>query len=194
MPTYIHTKEKYTFVRIPKTGSTSVKQAFFGKKFKRVFGPIPKEYAHYKSFTFVRHPFDRIVSIITMFKNLPCSKINKSNHSYRFLKNLNTDKILQLLQDDDIGIEKNTPYEELKLHALPMSHAHFSLENVDRIFKFEQFIKNWEELAEYLEVNTPKRVHRKRNSYEKLPLTEEEKEKIYNYYIKDFMQFEYKWK
>lgn len=184
MPSYFYDKISVVFVRVPKTGSTSIERAFLPEMpppIYRFSGP-PPEYLHgMKSFAFVRHPVARFASAMAMF-----------NPEFDMMLNVNY--VLGLLDDDRIPCGTDTKLQRLKLHTLPMSHAHFGLGSIKRIFRFEHFDSEWQRLAAYLEVPAPPIVHLNASdrNIDKPSFAEYEVRAIQNYFQADFQMFGYK--
>lgn len=184
MPTYYYADRDIAFVRVPKTGSSSIMQAFLPEKplpEHRIFSPIPCTLQPQKSFAFVRHPIQRLASAIAMFR------------ARSFGAGLDLEQIFSILNDDEIGIDKNTSESLLKLHIIPMTHNHFGLEHVERIFYYEIFPQEWMRLANYLNVDPPQIMLLGPSSIGLRPnFTKAEQAKIKQVYHDDFEHFGYK--
>lgn len=190
MPCYVHPSKNVVFVRVLKTGSSSVRRQFFGKPLAkdRIFGPIPKQYRHLKSFAYVRHPVDRFASAIVMFKK---HKTIDSPRAQKFAQTLCADSLLDLLEDERVQIGKSDYFRLLKLHAIPMTHEHFGLDLVKRIFRFERFETEWVELARYIGVPAPALIHAKSSKHHKPTFTNTEEDRIRRFFAADFERFNY---
>ena len=191
MPCYIYPDLGVVFVRVPKTGSTSVRGQFLGKPLPehRIFGPIPEKYRYLKSFAYVRHPTERFASAIAMFRKH--KTMLWSDDAGRFARTICANSVIDLLDDERVRPGKNNYFELLKLHAIPMTHEHFGLELVERIFRFESFKTEWAELAGFMGVPAPTLVHVKSGKREKPTFTEAEEDRIRRFFAADFERFDY---
>lgn len=150
MPSYYYHDPDCYYVRVPKTGSTSVTRAFFGKPFSRTFGPIPETWRG-RSFAFVRHPVDRFYSAVAMFRTHKTKTLSETYWRDRLTPRL----AIELVKADAVEIGKADFWQLCKLHLIPMTHEHFGLDRVEKILRFERFAEEWIALARYLEIETP---------------------------------------
>lgn len=192
MTAYMYSDPRCAFVRVPKTGSTSIMNAFFGKPTARADCPLPsKEFWNYeKSFAFVRHPLDRFISVMSMFLQRGANIYGEFDVPKGW-STPTTNQILDLVNDNKFKLSKVNYLETLKIHALPQSHDYHSLSTVDRIFKYEGMSTVWDELAIYLNIDAPNMV-RLNTSYYAVQLTDAEIDTVQDFYKKDYRAFKYK--
>ena len=180
----------FAFIHINKCGGTSIKDAL--SKCDNVKVPkadnlinfsYSKAWNNYKTFTIVRNPIDRILSLQGMMKDL--WKIN-----------ISIDEILDIVEDHNIGYSFDFAKEVvnknyIKRHALPMTHPHYQVYkdgkiNVDRFWKLEELNDRIDEISDFLgrkvQIN-------KLNSSSKKSATEAETGRIREVYAKDFEVF-----
>lgn len=197
----INKKNKILFIHIPKTAGTSIetffnmhhKGCFFQKKHSIEIDGIKfcPQHLRYKdlkkrldnierffSFSFVRHPYDRIISEFFYKKELTRSR--KKNDINKWVKNF---------------IENNNDDHSLPQHEFIFDENENVL--VDFLGKYENLNKDFNELLNKLGYNNNKlpnkkisKLRKKRNFNEYL--SNESKELIYEKYKKDFDIFNYK--
>lgn len=166
------------FVRVPKTGSTSVIQGLLkplhGPGLDVRDGPVPSEW-RVKSFAFVRNPIDRVISCLSMFNDRKHMRKRGSK--------------VELTLQDIVRIarsESGCPtINHIKLHAIPQTSDYFGLDRLDRLFRFEQFEKEWSALADFLSINEPGIIHRNR-SKNRVVLKDNDIDLIRDFYREDF--------
>lgn len=176
------------WIRIPKTGTTSIRNAFFGACAKeRRFSSIPIEWKPIKSFTVVRHPYARLASVLSMFKT---HRAAKSPEELEFKNTLSIQKIIRIVDDPNIKPAMHPYFCRLKSHALPLTSELIGINDAEQIFKFEHFDLTWFGIAEYLAVREPELIHEKIN-HDRIELTTNDKRLIADYYRRDFEEFGY---
>lgn len=190
MTAYYFPDSRCAFVRVPKTASTTIMDVFFGKATAKADGPLPsKEFWSYdKSFAFIRHPVERFRSIKAMFLErgmLPRYDAPKE------WKEPTTEQILDLVRDKRYKLSKANYQEVLKIHAIPMIHPYFSLNKVDKIFRYEDMEEEWIKLADYLGIQPPPM---NMLNVSKIPvvLTDEEIKMVQDFYKEDLKTFNYR--
>lgn len=171
MPFSYYPERNIIFIQIPKTASRSIRRAFFPKIYRRlIYAKLP---IGIPSFAFVRNPFDRFMSAFNMF----CSGYS-------------VDDVLSIVSDPGVPIGTTNRVQIIKFHCLPMAHPCFDLENVTRIFRYEDLINEWNALAEFLKIPVPKRTHIG-GRYPKRKIVSRDRDLIYKFYAKDFRRFNY---
>ena len=190
MPSYLYNDPRAVFVRVPKTASTSITRSLWDRKpIAGVFGSIPGAWLGMKSFAFVRHPVDRVLSVIRMFS---VHKTARTPHEILFRQTISIESVCRIVANDAIPPSKANYLDLLKLHALPATHAHFGLDRVDKVYRFEDLSGAWLDLCDWLEV--PRRPLQHLKTYENgLTVTPsiEELELIHATYCSDFEAFGY---
>ena len=74
MSILVYSQPRCAFVRVRKTGSTSIIQGLLGGREAAVRlppGELPEDFDERFSFGFVRHPLDRAMSALAMFSDYP---------------------------------------------------------------------------------------------------------------------------
>lgn len=190
MTAYMYANPRCAFVRIPKTASTSIMEAFFDKSTAKADGPLPSKrmWSYTKSFAFVRHPVSRFRSIKAMFAERGLLPRYEAPKEWR---DPTTEQILELVDNRDYRLSKVNYLEVMKIHAIPMTHGYFSLDKVERIFRYEKMDEEWDNLAGYLGVEPP---NMNALNVSKIPveLTKEEINMIQDFYKEDMKVFRYK--
>lgn len=180
----------YTFIHINKCGGTSLKKAL--KDIPNVKIPsndnlinfsYSKQWKDYKSFTIVRNPIDRILSLQGMMKT-------------KWKIEITIDQILDIVEDCNIGYHFNFGKDfinenYIKRHALPMTHPFYQVYkdgkiNVDRYWKLEELNSSINQINEFLECEL--KINRLNQSTKK-SATESEISRIREVYAKDFEVF-----
>jgi len=182
----LNNKGTYFFMR--KVATTTLTKIF--EKYETYRGSqLPKNYEEYFKFTFVRNPYDRVVSC---WKNKVCDR--EGDNTVR-LKH---------------GIDKNTPFKEFVkvIHGIPDIRAdrHILPQHkflVDKkgklipdfIGKFENLEKDYKYVMKKLGVKNPPRLPRENKSKRKKSYRsyydEETRRLVYERYKKDFELFGY---
>ncbi len=136
MPVYLIENPRCVFIRIPKTGSTSIIRGPFDNAVKgKAFGKIPQEWRKEKSFAFVRNPFDRLVSAWFMFKSFPA----RTEHEQNLQKHLTIAKLIEIVTDDRISLIGDDFLAKLRRHSIPLTHPFNCLSRASLIGRFENF-------------------------------------------------------
>lgn len=171
--------ESYVFIRIPRTGSTSITHALHKTINHKTGIELRDEDENFYDkwrFSFVRNPHDRFLSAFYF--------------SGEFLRyNLPPNKFLQKHKLEDLVKQANHPLIFLR----PMHEYLYDEKGelmVDFVGRFENLNDDWESVKEKLEVeaNLP---HLRYCRYVKVPLTDASKEILYDFYKKDFELFDY---
>ena len=177
-------------VRIPKTGTTSIYQGLLGgAEHSRVLGRFPSEWQNEYSFTFVRNPFDRLVSAYLMFSRYRTA--NDSEDSIR--ANLSLHSVMDIVEDESIGLEGDDYLSKLRRHCIPMTSAFFCHEMIQDIFRFEAFQRDFQRLATRLGINVTVVPHLRRTDREHYACyySAEERERAERVFAKDAQLFGY---
>ncbi len=178
----------YLFVRIPRTGSTSMCNSI-GRTIEHrtaeewVERLGKEEYERRFTFSVVRNPYDRFVSLYYFFGLFLKEGYKDPND---FLAHVDMESI-------------KTPQNTIMLR----SQSDYLLVDgeigVDYVGRFETLQESWDEIRARSGGTTafphlpmpPTLPWMRRCRYEKVPLTEASKEKIYAFYKKDFDVFGY---
>ena len=99
---------------------------------------IPEEWQQYFKFTFVRNPYDRLISCWRMFTR------GMENSKWQYPEDgnpeLTLEQFLNIAMDDSIpfdGPTRDTFEIKLRHHALPQTHPFYCLDKADYVGRFE---------------------------------------------------------
>lgn len=127
------------FIRVRKTGSTSIVRGLLGgvgNTAEMVTGaPFPPQWDGLFTFAFVRNPFERLVSCLAMFRSHPVETEAEAD----LRKRLDLHTLLDVVEDDAIDFTGPDYRSKMRLHALPMSHPSYHLDRADFVGRFESF-------------------------------------------------------
>ena len=180
---FVYDDKKVAFIRIAKTGSTSIKR-FFGKESRRVEIDKISELNDYFKFTFVRNPYDRFFSFY-------CDKVLGQQ---RYDK-----KVTKWLSG--IGIQKGAPFKEaiIKLkdhvdnsdvHIRPQSFFIYNNKRIipDFIGRFETLEDDFEKVKKIVDIKKKlSHLNVNSNKYSKKDFYDDETyNMIYDIYKNDF--------
>lgn len=152
------------FIRIRKTGSTSVIRGLFGDKSKarRVSsdGTWHPDFDGCFVFAFVRNPFARLISCLRMFRDYKV----RTTEEQRFRELLTLDTLMDVIEDDRISIHGDDYMAKLRLHAVPMTHPSFCIDRAEYIGRFENFEQDYREVAQQLGVRVGSVPHERKSA------------------------------
>ncbi len=161
---------KCVFVHIPKAAGTTIRKGVFKEDYLGpVFRSIPEDWSPYFKFTFVRNPYDRMVSAWKMFTE----GMEKSKWAYNNeppLKNMSFIDFLKIAVDDSIDYHSRNSVESvLRHHTLPQIHPYHCFMDLDFIGRFENFEDDFALVAKEISLknyelghlNKTKRIHYK---------------------------------
>ena len=136
MTNFILRERRAVFVHIPKTGGTSVRDAFGGIE-GRFFGHIPREFRNLPSFSIVREPQARFLSAFRMFKygNL----LPEDFYTTPLLPDLTITEALDVLENPWIGFDRSerSLLWNLKHHMIPQTHPFNCLHFAQSMLRLE---------------------------------------------------------
>jgi hypothetical protein len=195
-------ERKIIFVHIPKTAGSSIENALGllrsgcenGYGYKDIAGrPVALQhllpdgirkiigeeaFSRYTKFTVCRNPYNRIVS---EYHWRVCNKIGRVRSFDGFL-------------DEVENVIKNNLYNNYSDHFIPQSDFIYDSEGnqmVDHLFRFEKLDKVEQLLQDNFGTDKLKRLETSVPSREKIVLTNEQKERVYKLYERDFILLGY---
>ena len=163
MPVLRFTNPNCSFVRIPKTGSTSIRKGLLrnAKQIQRIesndqFAP---ERDDQFSFAFVRDPVSRFQSAVQMFQRYP-TRSWKERWQRRCLT---IDRVLDIVEDQSIPLFETTFLSKVRLHHIPMTHPTLMLQHARYLADFDNFHNEVEHIASKLGIVSPEIPHLRKN-------------------------------
>lgn len=139
---YICEKKKIIFYNVPKCASTTIRKTIFSGNSELSLRVPKKSLEEYFKFTFVRNPWDRMVSNWRSFTTQPC-------------------RVKQLLSMSDKNLSKFEDFVDFTLEAKNhhwQPQVLFLPHQVDFIGKVETFEQDFLKLCEILDENPKKNV------------------------------------
>ena len=194
MSIWVFNEPPATFIRIRKTGSTSIVKGIFKRRGEQhtlencTFQP---EWRSGLVFTFVRNPFDRLVSCLQMFQNYPV----KSKAERCLREQLDLRSIIEIAENDDISLFENNFISKLRLHAVPMTHWSYCIHEAKFVGRFENFDADCETVLELLEIPIPDSIPHLRKSQSRdyrMYFTSDSRSKAESVFAEDLKTFEYR--
>jgi hypothetical protein len=146
MSTILFDRPACVFVRIRKSGSTSIVHGLFGGIDRAVevrHGEFPESWCDRFSFAVVRNPYDRLVSAFLMFKTYGVASDDEAS----LRESLDLHRVLDIVEDPDVGMQGTDYRSKLKLHTAPYTHPFFCLDRVTHVARYERFEKEYRTLA-----------------------------------------------
>jgi len=151
------------FIRVRKTGSTSVVRGLFrgarqaAEKSDGIFRP---EWSSLFVFAFVRNPFERMISCFEMFKSINVEGAVEE----RQRSDLTLSTLMDVIENESIGFSHKGNYlTKLKQHALPMTHPSYHLKKAKFIGRYEHFERDFRKVAEILGAKVTQVPHFRNN-------------------------------
>lgn len=138
------------FIRVRKTGTTSVIRGLFGgqdqaAKVSRNGDWLPDFDGHF-TFAFVRNPFDRMASCLRMFRDYKVK--NEAEEKARAALDLH--RLMDVIEDETIGLDGYGYFAKLRSHAVPITHPFYKIDRAAFIGRFESFDRDYRSVAEML--------------------------------------------
>ena len=136
MTNFVISTPNIVFIHLPKTGGTSVRDAF-GPSDERYFGHLPEEFRGLPKLAVIREPRQRFLSALRMFKY--GNRLDGDYYAKARWPELTISKALDVLEDPWIGFDRS--YRDLawdlKHHLLPQTHPFNCLFYADDVLRFE---------------------------------------------------------
>ena len=194
MGAFLINQPKCVFIHIPKTAGSSIRNGIFkGDVNGPVFSTLPKDWEQYFSFTFVRNPYDRMVSAWKMFSD---GMLNSkwAYHNKPPLVGISFFDFLQIAIDSSIDHDSRNNIESvLRHHTLPQVHPYHCFEYTKFIGKFENLENDFQVIADKIGLKSFNLVHfnrTNRKSYKEY-YTDETYNIVSKYYKEDLLKFDY---
>jgi hypothetical protein len=141
------------FIRVRKTGSTSVVRGLFGSKRGATAttrdGTWDSRFDGHFAFAFVRNPFERMVSALRMFQDYreaPWWSPARFGEA-RLRCRLDLAMLMDVIEDDTIPLDREDWLSKLRLHAMPMTSPFYHLDKAGFIGRFESFAADYATVA-----------------------------------------------
>ena len=189
-------KYKCIYVHIPKTGGTSIENALKDRTTPKTGGSshskiiyyknkFSSEYEHYFKFSFVRNPWDRIVSGFNYFKSGGNGSIGDSNK-----KKLFGDNFKKFVKNLDAYCKLKNP------HFLLPQYEYIYIDEkseINKLFRFEQIKNEFNILRETLnlEINNLYKTRISKHKHYTEYYDDETREIVAKKYAKDIEYFGY---
>ncbi len=184
------------FASVAKSGSSSIKTSMFGEFSKDrsihyhisdfSHRRIPKNKRSYFTFSYVRNPYDRVLSCYkNKFNMKDESEFLYSNYLFGYLKNNDTleDFVKKISKIPNFLCDRHfkTQYSIIHSKGAKMSH----------IGRLENLKEDYEKIRKRYDFNELKTLNKTRDPNEEIFLSEELKELIFNKFEIDFKEFGY---
>ena len=195
MGAFLFENYQCVFIHLPKAGGATIRNGIFKSEYTGPrFSTIPKEWDSLFTFTFVRNPYERIVSAWKMFT----SGMESSNWSYnrnKDFKDISFYDFICIATDSSIDhTDRHDLKSILRHHTLPMSDNYHCAQYADYIGRFENYESDLKEILSYLSVDNY--TITKHNVTSKGNYTKYYDQKCYNlvtkHYAKDLNLYNYK--
>ena len=191
MPYVKLTNPQALFIHVPKTAGKSVIHLWMGgpgrEPYENVKGRFPSDRWDDYKFGFVRDPIERFLSAYHMF--ISGRKDEDGTERVPILPDYTIDHFIDraLSSIDDF-------YEQWSVtrHTLPMSNELIGLQFADYIGRYERFEKDMEYILETLKANKGPIPRFNVSNKEPVVLTEENYDRLCEYYREDFKLFNYR--
>ena len=141
MPSFFIHRPPCVFIHNPKTGGQALRQILLQGEFDGpVTGPLPVAWQSHFSFSFVRNPFDRLVSAWKMFTQ------GIEDTGWRVPRdvepNMSLADFLEIVTDESIGYGESESRDgkmRIRNHTLPQTHEFYSIDQAQFVGRFENY-------------------------------------------------------
>lgn len=152
MAAFLFPEAKCVLIHIPKNAGASIRRGFFNGKYEGpVQGSIPEEWMQYFRFTFVRNPYDRLISAWKMFTQGMEESVWKYPEDGN--PNLTLEQFLEIAMDESIPFDlpKRDKFKvKLRHHAIPQTHPFNCVDHANFIGRFESIERDFKEICDQL--------------------------------------------
>jgi hypothetical protein len=192
MSIFHYSEPELVFIHTQKTAGKAIRNAINTRHDAQYFGHFPENLKHLFAFAVVRHPMDRFLSTVHMFKY--GSTNNNGREIVTLLPDLTVAQTLDVMNDQSIGFDRTvrTPLGSLKHHLVAQTHAFTGLQHADLILRFENIEQDFEQIRkQFPAVEALNPVNTSKNDFAPLVPTQSEWDQIIAYYQDDFAQLGY---
>ena len=180
----INHKKRFVFIHIPKTAGNSIKQALGLDRsvtlHKRPTKLCSKNiWEKYFTFTFVRHPIDRLISSYSYHAQETYN--GNLNKKIKNLENLSLNEYFNRM--NRVSHILITPQINHITHK-------YSNTDIDYIGKFENINKDFEYISSHLDINN-KLPYLNKTEHKHINISNNNLERIVKFYEADFVTFDY---
>ena len=194
MPSFLIHDPPCVFIHNPKTGGQALRQILLqGDHAGPITGRLPDDWTRHFTFSFVRNPFDRLVSAWKMFSE----GIDDTGWKVPLdlQKGMSLSDFLEIVTDESIGFGAGERAGRIRVrnHTLPQSHEFYSIEQADFVGRFENYAADVIEIFRRLGLSEspPQPMHiSKRGPYQQY-FDDRTRQIASNYYAVDLDRFEY---
>ena len=164
MGAFLINNPKCVFIHIPKTAGFTIRNGIFNGDYEGpVFKSLPEDWNSYFKFTFVRNPYDRLVSAWKMFANGMENTEWAYNNSP--LLGVNFYDFLKMATDNSIDYDSRKDiYSVLRHHTLPQVHPYHCFQSADFIGKFENLESDIQKVTKKIGLRNYKIEHLNKTS------------------------------
>ena len=194
MPAFLILDPRCVFIHNPKTGGQALRNVLLKHEYEGpITGTLPEHWQGHFTFSFVRNPFDRLISAWKMFSQ----GIEDTGWKVPLdLKpGMNLEEFLSIVTDDSVGfgLGDRSGKRRIRNHTLPQTHAFYSLDQASYLGRFESYETDVQHIFETIGlpklVPEPKHVT-KRGPYEQY-FNARTREIATEYYAADLEKFNY---
>jgi len=177
------------FIGIPKTGSSSIREGLWKKRYKAHYGVGMPRYATdlivqgQLSFTFVRHPLDRLASACRDFRQIRRMPVT-------------TRQFVDIVLNRELSYDLFTLENKARHHTLPQTHPAYAVDYAKLVFRFERYEDHVHKLFGILGATYHSVPHIKKTKGDGWHefwecLDANRRHKLLRYYAEDFERFRY---
>lgn len=151
MAAFLILEPRCVFLHIPKTGGASIRLGAFENNYEGpVQGSVPDEWKDLFTFTFVRNPFDRLISAWRMFASGMEKTIWELPDDGN--REMSLRQFLDVVLDESIPFDgrRDTTKKKIRHHAIPQTHPFHCLEQADFVGRFESLEEDFAEVLKRL--------------------------------------------
>lgn len=194
MPAFLILDPRCVFIHNPKTGGQALRHVLLEREHEGpITGTLPDHWQGLFTFSFVRNPYDRLISAWKMFSQ----GIEDTGWKVPLdlKQGMDLEEFLSIVTDDSIGfgLGDRSGKRRIRNHTLPQTHAFYALDQATYLGRFESYESDVQYIFETIGlpplVPEPKHVT-KRGPYEQY-FNARTREIATQYYATDLQQFEY---